>query len=75
MEQYNAEYGRKGLPLKTITYSTITDQKGKVTRDTVTTLITEIQRGPINPSMLKIPDGYEVVNIGQQAKASAKPPQ
>lgn len=68
LDRYNEEFGRKGMPLKTITYSTIIDGKGKTTKDTVTMQITGIQKGALDPALFQIPAGYETQTL-------AKPPQ
>lgn len=75
MKDYNAAYGRTGLPLKTVTWSTQTDKKGKVTTDQVTMEVTDLKAGSIDASMFEIPKGYEVVDMAQlmaDAKAEAE---
>lgn len=63
MKKYTNEYGRSGLALKTVTWSTQTDKKGKVIADTMTMLITDIKSGAIEASVFEIPKGYEVVDM------------
>lgn len=72
MAKYTAEYAKTGMALKTVTWSTSTDKKGKVTADTLTMEVTELKSGDIDPSVFEIPKGYEVVDLGQaMAGASA----
>ncbi|MCA2989395.1 MAG: hypothetical protein ACK6DR_04615 [Gemmatimonas sp.] len=65
LRKYTSEYGSKGLALKTITWSTQTDKKGKVTADTMTMEVTELKAGDIDPAVFEIPKGYEVVDLSQ----------
>lgn len=65
MQKYTNEYGRSGMALKTVTWSTQTDKKGKVTADTVTMEITDLKKGDIDASIFEIPKGYEVVDLSQ----------
>ncbi len=65
LKKYTNEYGRSGLALKTITWSTQTDKKGKVTADTILMEVTDLKTGAIDPSVFEIPAGYEVVDMSQ----------
>jgi ribosomal protein L12E/L44/L45/RPP1/RPP2 len=71
MAKYQSEYGRSGIALKTITYSTQVDKKGKVTVDTMTMDVTELQSGAIDAAVFEVPSGYKVTDMSQ-AIASAK---
>lgn len=64
LDKFAKSYG-KGLTLRTITWSTETDKKGKATLDTITTEVTDIKMGAIDASMFEIPKGYEVVDMGK----------
>ena len=64
LEQYNAEYGSKGIPLKSVTYSTVIDGKGKAVRDTVTMQVTDLQKGVLDAALFQLPAGYETVTLG-----------
>jgi hypothetical protein len=73
LKAYNTEYGRKGMPLKTVTWSSQTDKKGKVTTDVMTMEVTDLKAGDIDAAMFEIPKGYEVVDLTKMmadAKAS-----
>jgi len=73
LKAYNSEYGRKGMPLKTVTWSSQTDKKGKVTTDVMTMEVTDLKAGDIDASVFEIPKGYEVVDLTKMmadAKAS-----
>jgi len=65
MQKYTNEYGRAGMALKSVTWSTQTDKKGKVTADTVTMEITDLKKGDLDPALFDIPKGYEVVDMSQ----------
>jgi hypothetical protein len=67
--KYEREYGRSGLALRSKTWSTVTDGKGKVTADTITMEVTELKKGAIDAAMFKLPEGYEVMNISESMKA------
>ncbi len=61
--KYMREFGRSGLVMRSVTWSTDTDKKGKVTTDSITTEITDLTIGAIDPSVFEIPKGYEVVDL------------
>ncbi|WP_043579439.1 DUF4412 domain-containing protein [Gemmatimonas phototrophica] len=65
MKKYTAEYGRTGMALKTISWSTQTDKKGKVTADTLTMEVTELKKGDLDVALFEVPKGYEVVDLSQ----------
>jgi len=65
LAKYTKEYGRTGLALKTITWSTRTDKKGKVTADTILSEVSDVKTGPIAADVFKIPDGYEITDMSQ----------
>lgn len=65
MQKYTNEYGRSGMALKTVTWSTQTDKKGKVTADTVTMEITDLKKGDLDAALFEVPKGYEVVDLSQ----------
>lgn len=61
--KYDKEYGRTGMVLKSTTWSTMTDNKGKVTTDMTTMEVTELTKGAIDPSVFAIPANYSVMNL------------
>jgi hypothetical protein len=65
MQKYTNEYGRTGMALKTISWSTQTDKKGKVTADTLVMEVTDLKKGDIDVALFEIPKGYEVVDLSQ----------
>lgn len=65
MKKYANAYARSGIALRTVTWSTQTDKKGKVVADTLSTEVTDIKTGAIDASMFEIPKGYEVVDMGK----------
>ncbi|MBL0938308.1 MAG: DUF4412 domain-containing protein [Gemmatimonadaceae bacterium] len=73
LQEYNTTYGKSGLALKSVTWSSQTDKKGKVTNDQLTMEVTDLKSGSIDASMFEVPKGYEVVDMTQlmaDAKAS-----
>jgi hypothetical protein len=67
MAKYQEEYGRTGMALKSVTYSTAVDKKGKATVDTLTMEVTELQNGPIDMSIFDVPSDYKVTDLSQMA--------
>lgn len=65
LKKYTNEYGKSGMALKTITWSTQTDKKGKVTADTLTMEVTELKTGNIDPAVFEIPKDYEVLDMSK----------
>ncbi len=68
--RYQKEYSRKGMVLKSTTWSNVTDGKGKTTSDVITMEATDIKNGAIDPSVFKFPEGYQVTNLGEAMKAA-----
>jgi len=66
--KYEKEYGRTGMALRSTTWSTTTDGKGKSTTDVVTMEVTDLKKGAIDPSVFKIPAGYQVTNMSDMMK-------
>lgn len=67
--KYDREYGRNGLALKSTTWSTQTDEKGKATTDVVTMEVTDLKKGAIDAAMFKIPSNYKVTDLSAMAKS------
>lgn len=63
LTKFTNEYGTSGMALKTITWSTQTDKKGKVIADTIKMEVTELKTGDIDPSVFEIPKGYQVLDM------------
>jgi hypothetical protein len=59
----------KGIPLKTVSTSTSTSNKGEKTETVTTMQITELHAGDVDDAMLKAPADYAVVDMGEQMKA------
>jgi hypothetical protein len=59
----------KGIPLKTVSTSTSTSNKGEKTETATTMQITELHAGDVDDAMLKAPADYAVVDMGEQMKA------
>lgn len=60
MAKFQSEYGKSGMALKSITYSTAVDKKGKATVDTITMEVTELTTGAIDASVFEVPAEYKV---------------
>lgn len=65
MKRYTNEYGRGSMALKTVTWSSQTDKKGKVTSDVTTMEVTELKKGDLDAALFEMPKGYEVVDMSQ----------
>ena len=53
----------EGVPLKTISHSTMTDAKGKSETSTMTMEVTKLEKTPVDAAMFTIPEGYEEVEM------------
>jgi hypothetical protein len=65
LTKYTNEYGRTGMVLKSVTWSTQTDKKGKVTTDVATMEVTDLTLGVIDRAVFEIPKGYEVTDMSK----------
>jgi len=65
MAKYTKEYGRTGLALKRVTWSTRTDKKGNVTSDTVTTEVSDLKTGALDASIFEIPKDFQITDMTQ----------
>lgn len=72
LKKYTNEYGRSGMALRSITWSTQTDKKGKVSADTLTMDVTELKTGDIDPSVFEIPAGYKVTDMTEMMAGIAQ---
>lgn len=66
--KYQKDITRRGLTLRSTTWSTVTDGKGKVTTDVVTMEVSDLKSGAIDEAIFKIPEGYQVTNLGETMK-------
>jgi hypothetical protein len=53
----------EGVPLRTVSHSTMTDSKGKTETSNMTMEVTKIEETPVDAAMFTIPDGYEEVEM------------
>jgi hypothetical protein len=67
----NAKMG-KGIPVKTLTTTTSTNDKGEVTKNVATMEMTELAAGNVDDALLAPPADYEVMDMGAQTKAMAE---
>lgn len=70
LARYESEYGKAGLALRTITWSTQTDEKGKSQSDSVLMQITDLKKGDVDPGVFAIPSDYTVTNLGEMMTAA-----
>ena len=61
-----------GIPVKTITTTTSTNDKGEKTTNVATMEVTELKAGNVDDALLVAPTDYQVVDIGAQTKAMAE---
>jgi hypothetical protein len=66
MADYDQKFGR-GLALRNQVVSTRTDDKGKVSVDTMRMEVTELSRGRLDPALFEVPAGYQVADMRQMA--------
>ena len=67
----NAKMG-KGIPLKTLTTTTSTSDKGEVTTNVATMELTELKAGDVDDALFVPPADYQVTDMGAQTKAMAE---
>ena len=65
-----AKMGR-GIPVKTVTTTTSTTDKGEKTTSVSTMEVTELQAGNVDDAQLVPPSDYQVLDMGEQTKAMA----
>ena len=59
----------KGMPLKSVTTNTSTNNKNEKTETVSTMVVTELHSGDVDDALLKAPADYQVVDMGAQMKA------
>ena len=67
----NAKMG-KGIPVKTITSTTSTDDKGEKTTNVATMEVTELHAGNVDDSQFVPPADYQVMDMAAQTRAMAE---
>jgi hypothetical protein len=61
----------KGIPVKTVTTTTSTNDKGEHTTNVATMELTELAAGDVDDALLVPPADYQVMDMGEQTKAMA----
>jgi len=59
----------KGIPVKTVTTTTSTSDRGEKTTSVTTMEVTELQSGNVDDAMLVVPADYQVMDMGAQTRA------
>jgi hypothetical protein len=67
----NAKMG-KGIPVKTLTTTTSTNDKGERTTNVATMELTELKAGDVDDALFVPPADYQVMDMGEQMKAMAE---
>lgn len=62
----------KGIPVKTFTTTTSTNDKGEKTTNVATMEVTELKAGNVDDALLVPPADYQVLDMGAQTKAMAE---
>jgi hypothetical protein len=62
----------KGIPVKTVTTTTSTNDKGEKTTNVATMEVTELKAGNVDDALLVPPSDYQVMDVGAQTKAMAE---
>jgi hypothetical protein len=60
-----------GIPVKTVTATTSTNDKGEKTSNIATMEVTELKAGNVDDALLVPPSDYQVMDMGEQTKAMA----
>ena len=66
----NAKMG-KGIPVKTLTTTTSTNDKGEKTTNVATMEVTELHAGNVDDAQFVPPADYQVMDMGEQTRAMA----
>jgi hypothetical protein len=61
-----------GIPVKTLTTTTSTNDKGEKTTNVATMEVTELKAGNVDDALLVPPADYQVMDMGAQTKAMAE---
>ena len=61
----------KGIPVKTLTTTTSTTDKGEKSTNVSTMEVTELKAGNVDDAMLVAPADYQVMDMGEQTRAMA----
>lgn len=61
-----------GIPVKTLTTTTSTNDKGEKTTNVATMEVTELKAGNVDDALFVPPADYQVVDMGAQTKAMAQ---
>ena len=61
----------KGIPVKTVSTTTSTSDKGEKTTNVSTMEVTELKAGNVDDALLVAPSDYQVMDMGEQTKAMA----
>jgi hypothetical protein len=61
----------KGIPVKTLTTTTSTNDKGEKSTNVATMEVTELKAGDIDDALLVAPSDYQVMDMGEQTRAMA----
>ena len=62
----------KGIPVKTITTTTSTNENGEKTTSVTTMEVTELKAGNVDDALLVPPADYQVLDMGAQTRAMAE---
>jgi len=62
----------KGIPVKTLTTTTSTNDKGEQTKSVSTMELTELQAGNVDDALFVPPADYQVMDMGAQTRAMAE---
>jgi hypothetical protein len=61
----------KGIPVKTLTTTTSTNDKGEKSTNVATMEVTELKAGNVDDALLVAPSDYQVMDMGEQTRAMA----
>ena len=63
--KFQTEFAKMGMPLRTMTWSSATTDKGKTTTDSLLIEVTELKVGPLDAALFRIPTSYTVTEMGK----------
>jgi hypothetical protein len=62
---FQTDYAKMGIPLRTMTWSSVTTDKGKTTTDSLLIEVADLKVGPLDAALFRMPAGYTVTDMGK----------
>lgn len=63
--KFQTEFAKMGMPVRTMTWSSATTDKGKTTTDSLLIEVTDLKVGPLDVALFRIPTSYTVTEMNK----------